>query len=79
MELLKILTDRWNSELPVFFKKIRTLSLSIGGPATAVWVANQSMSLQLPELVLSICKYAIAACAAMGLTAQLTKADIPNQ
>ncbi len=78
MSIIDIIMERWNAELPNFFKKIRTLSLSLGGPATAVWVANQSMSLGLPELVLSLCKYVIAACAAMGLTAQLTKTDTPK-
>jgi hypothetical protein len=31
------------------------------------------MGLELPEIILSVCKYAIAFCSAMGLTSQLTK------
>lgn len=78
MGLIKTLTDRWNAELPIFFKKVRAISLTLGGPAMAIWAANQTMSLQLPELVLTVCKYIIAICAGMGLTAQLTKTDAPT-
>ena len=74
-QLMTTIKDRWNAETPVFFKGIKRIAITLGTSSTAVWVANQSMSLQLPELILSVCKYAIAACAAMGITAQLTKTD----
>ena len=71
--MIQEIKDRWNAETPIFFVKVRKLALSVGTSATAVWLANQSMSLQLPDLLLTICKYSIAVCATMGLTAQLTK------
>jgi hypothetical protein len=63
---------RWQAELPDFFKKVKTAAITVGGSATAVWVTNQSMSLELHEMVLDVCKYTIAFCAAVGLTAQFT-------
>jgi hypothetical protein len=44
----------------------------VGGSATAVWVANSTMSLELNDTVLTVCKYTIAFCAAVGLTSKLT-------
>lgn len=70
---LKTIKDRWKAETPNFFKEVRKFSLAIGSSCTAVWVINSSMGLELPIIILSVCKYAIAFCSAMGLTAQLTK------
>lgn len=75
--MLQELKDRWKSESPVFFKKVTAIAISIGSSATAVWLANSTMNLQLPEVLMSVCKYAIAASAAMGLTSKLTK-NTPN-
>jgi hypothetical protein len=72
MELLKTIKERWDAETPLFFVGIKKLALSLGTAATAVLLANQSLSLGLDGSILSICKYAIAACAAMGMTSQLT-------
>jgi len=74
----KTIKKRWQAELPDFFKKVKTFAITIGGSATAVWVINQSMSLQLHEMVLDVCKYTIAFCAAVGLTAQLTVKNPQN-
>jgi hypothetical protein len=65
--------ERWNCESPDFFKKIRSLSIVVGTAATSVWITNQTMGLELHEYILVACKYLIAACAAAGLTSQLTK------
>ena len=73
------LIERWNAETPIFFKKLRNLSIAIGGSATSVWLANSTMGLNLNETLLSICKYAIASCCALGLSSQLTKIDTPKQ
>lgn len=75
MSILKTIKERWNSETPKFFRQIKRLSVTLGSSATAVWVINSSMSLQLNDEILQVCKYIIASCAAMGLTAQLTKMD----
>ena len=72
MELLKTIKERWDAETPLFFVGVKKLALTLGTSATAVLLANQSLSLGLDNNILSICKYAIAACAAMGMTSQLT-------
>jgi hypothetical protein len=73
-EILK----RWKAETPDFFKKVRKIAISLGSSATAVWVANSSMDLELAEPVLGICKYTIAFCAAVGLTSQLSVKNPEN-
>lgn len=73
--MLKTLKDRWNAETPIFFTVIKKIAITLGTPCTAIWVANSSMGLELPLIVLSFCKYGIALCAGMGLTAQLTKVN----
>jgi hypothetical protein len=71
--MLETLKDRWKAEVPNFFKGVKKLAIAVGTPCTAIWLANSSMSLDLPSIVLNVCKYSIAVCAGMGLTAQLTK------
>lgn len=78
MNILQTIKDRWNSETPKFFRKIRRLAITLGSSATAVWVANSSMGLNLDDIVLDVCKYTITCCAAMGLTSQLTAVDPPE-
>lgn len=78
MSALKTIKDRWNNETPKFFQQIRKLSVTLGTSATAVWVVNSSMGLNLDDVILDACKYTIACCAAMGLTAQLTQVTPPN-
>lgn len=73
--MLKTLKDRWKAETPIFFTVIKKIAITLGTPCTAIWVANSSMGLELPLIVLSVCKYGIALCAGMGLTAQLTKVN----
>jgi hypothetical protein len=72
MELLKTIKKRWNSETPAFFKGIKKLALSLGTPSMSIILANQSLSLELNDNILSICKYTVTVCIAMGLTSQLT-------
>jgi hypothetical protein len=71
--MLQTLKDRWKAEIPTFFRGIKKIAIAVGTPCTAIWVVNSSMGLDLPLIVLSVCKYGIALCAGMGLTAQLTK------
>jgi hypothetical protein len=72
MELIKLIIERWNGETPTFFSGVKKLALSLGSSATAILIANETFLLGLDEPVLTLCKYAIAACAAMGMTSQLT-------
>lgn len=73
-----LFVQRWKAEAPEFFKKLRSVAITIGSSATAVWVSNSSLGLNLDEMSLSICKYTIAFCAAVGLTSQLTAKNPPE-
>lgn len=73
-----LFVQRWKAEAPEFFKKLRSVAITIGSSATAVWVSNSSLGLNLDEIFLSICKYTIAFCAAVGLTSQLTAKNPPE-
>lgn len=70
---------RWCSKTPPYFIKLKQFALSLGASATAIWVANDSMTLELPEQILMICKYLISLSAGVGVTAQLTKVDNPEK
>jgi len=72
MELLKTIKKRWNAETPAFFKGIKKLALSLGTPSMAIILANQSLSLELNDNILTVCKYIVTVCIAMGLTSQMT-------
>ena len=70
---MKELITRWKAELPLFWKKIRTLAIGLVSASTAVWTINAEMDLGLHDWVITFCKYAIAVGAAIGLSAQMTK------
>ena len=70
--MLNEMKQRWSMESSPFFNKLKKLAVTVGGSATAVWVANSTMSLELHDTVLTVCKYTIAFCAAVGLTSKLT-------
>lgn len=82
MEIFRTIKERWTSETPKFFRRVKRMAVTLGSSATAVWVTNETMSLELDGTILQICKYIIAFSAAMGLTAQLTQANnqdnVPN-
>lgn len=73
--MMKELVERWKSELPLFWKKVRNLSLSIGASAVAVLTADVTFNLTLPLIIIEICKYIVAICAAIAGSAQFTKVD----
>ena len=73
-----LFVQRWKAEAPEFFKKLRSIAITIGSAATSVWLANSTLGLELDEISLSICKYTIAFCAAVGLTSQLTAKNPPE-
>lgn len=76
--MFSTIRKRWKAGLPDFFKGVRKVAIAAGTSATAIWVANSTMGLQLDPIVLSICKYTIAIAAGMGFTAQLTQKDNPQ-
>lgn len=79
MKLLITLKERWNAETPAFFKGIKKIALSLGSSAMAVILANQSLSLELNDDILAVCKYVVTVCIAMGMTSQLTKVQPPTK
>lgn len=78
MSVLKTIKDRWRSETPKFFIGVKRLAMTLGTSATAVWVTNESMSLNLHDTILEVCKYIIASSVAMGITSQLTQVNPPT-
>lgn len=77
-EFLLLLWNRIVSKTPGFWKQVQKLALSVGISAVAVLVANGQFTLDLPDNLLTIIKYAVAVCAAIAGTAQLTKEDNQN-
>lgn len=73
MGICKTIISRWKAETPGFFKGIKKIAITLGSSATAVWVINDTIGLNLHQPVLDVCKYLIAIAAAMGVTAQLTQ------
>lgn len=71
--MLKTVKDRWCAKTPVFFQNVKKIMITLGSSASAVWMANESMNLQLHPTILEVCKYLIAVAVASGLTAQLTR------
>lgn len=78
MEIFRTIKQRWTSETPKFFRGVKRIAVTLGSSATALWVTNDAMSLELDSNILQVCKYIIAACAATGLTAQLTQVNTPD-
>jgi len=70
---MNTIIERWKAELPAFFKKLKTIAVSVGTSAAAVLVANTAMTLNLPEQLISALGYVIAICVAIAGTSQLTK------
>lgn len=79
MSLLETVLKRWESETPEFFKGVRKVAVVLATLATALIVANETSGLAVGAEVLSVCKYVLAACAAMGVTAQLTAKTPPTE
>ena len=73
MSVLNTVAERWKAETPDFFKGVKKVALTLGTSCASVWVVNDIMNLELHPYVLEVCKYTIAAAAAMGFTAQLTR------
>lgn len=68
--------ERWKEEIPDFWKKIMKFSVTLGSSAVAIIGADKLFDLQsygIPTIVFTICGYIIVACAAIGLSAKITK------
>jgi len=75
---MKELISRWKAKTPVFWTGVKRIALTLAAGATAVWVLDASMTLGLSEWMLTLCKNIMAAGAAIGAMAQLTKEDRYN-
>lgn len=70
------LKSRWKSEIPKFWNQILRIAIAIGTSAVAVIGADQLFNLQaygIPQVIFTIAGYVIVACAAIGLSAKITK------
>lgn len=76
MKLTQEVKERWSSETPEFWKKVMNFAITIGTSAVAVLGADKLFELQsygVPQLIFTIAGYIIVACAALGLSAKITK------
>lgn len=73
----KQVVERWKSETPKFWKKIRSASIIIGTSAVSVIGVDKMFNLQteynVPGIIFTIAGYIVVFCAAVGLSAQITK------
>lgn len=73
---MKEIIQRWKAESPDFWKKVKNFAIILGTSAVSVIGAEKLFDLQdygVPQLIFTIAGYIIVACAAMGLSAQITK------
>lgn len=76
MNWIKEIKERWKSETPEFWKKVMNFAITLGTSAVAVLGADKLFELQsygVPQTVFTIAGYIIVACAALGLSAKITK------
>lgn len=76
MNWYKEIKARWVAETPEFWKKVLNFSISLGTSAVAVLGVDKLFELQsygVPQMVFTIAGYIIVACAALGLSAKITK------
>ena len=76
MKLYQELKERWSSETPEFWKKVMNFAITLGTSSVAVLAADKLFELQsygVPQTVFTIAGYVIVACAALGLSAKITK------
>lgn len=76
-KLHKQLKDRWQAPTPIFWQKIMKKSIQFGSSAVAILMADQMFGLQdnygIPQIIFKICGYIVVFCAAVGLSAKITK------
>lgn len=70
---MKEIIKRLRAEMPKFWKIYRNVMAFLCTGATAVWVANTELNLNLNIVLINILKYIILITLFCGFTAQLTK------
>lgn len=76
MKLIQEIKERWTAESPEFWKKVMNFAITLGTSAAAVLGSDKLFELQsygVPQMVFTIAGYIIVACAALGLSAKITK------
>lgn len=79
-KFFKELKERWKAKTPIFWRKIMEWAIGIGTSAVAVIGADKMFDLQsygVPTDVFTVAGYIIVACAAVGLSAKITKTNTP--
>lgn len=79
--IYKELIDRWKSESPEFWEKIKKYSVILGTSSLGIISLNEVIDLQalgVPAIIFKICGYILTFCAASGIMAKITKKDDSN-
>jgi len=74
--MIQEIKDRWKAESPEFWQKVLNFAITLGTSAVAVIGADKLFDLQtygVPQIIFTISGYVIVACAALGLSAKITK------
>jgi len=53
------LKDRWNSETPIVYKKIRNISVSLSGSATALLAVSSTANIIVPVILIKAASWVI--------------------
>lgn len=81
-DLWQEIKERWKSNTPIFWKKIRKYAIVVGSSAVSVIGVDKLFDLQstynIPSIIFTVAGYIIVASAAVGLSAQITKDDKPT-
>lgn len=75
---MKELFDRLSSETPLFWKKIRNMAMGAVTVAGVV-IILPTMGLAVPATLLTASQYILAIATTLGISAQATKTDKPNE
>jgi hypothetical protein len=67
------LIERFKSESPEFFKKLKKFAIGVGAAALAFVTANATLNLEINSSLIEVANYIIAIAAAVAGTAQFTK------
>jgi len=74
--MIQEIKDRWKAESPEFWQIVLNFAITLGTSAVAVIGADKLFDLQtygVPQIIFTISGYVIVACAALGLSAKITK------
>jgi len=77
--MLKELKQRLRSETPLWFKRIRKVSLSLSGTAIALLTLSATVnSFVLPAILQTACTWVVIAGTSMGVVSSTAKKDVKN-